>query len=250
MLRPNDEAYADYRNPKVGGVYKLKAEVGLTRTDAQFILPLAGADILSRLDAEIPWAYARGEQDRKAYDQFFKGLGLSLASQYDCILSAFMEFSAHQFDYVIDPVDATQTSPTSAFQERFIKLHGAYGYVTVNGVVVHGSRVNNMLWAVWGRGWWKGVLGTLSLKTGARFNQLRRSRDWDNKGSQNAIQLGGDTVDRLPNWPSELLVPSRLMLLRYPESGLVEGFFWPSPNAYSAPSSDIKRPPFLQKPPP
>jgi hypothetical protein len=151
--------------------------------------------------------------------------------------------SASFFDYVFDPVDANQNAPCRRYQPT-IGQGGHYGYVTVDGVVVHGSKLNNMLWAIFAR-WWGWPEAT--ILGGANLNQLARDRRLDGITSQNAIHLGFDIYDLLIADPSAsidlsaVMTESRLRTL-VDATSLIEERLWPSPDPADISNSTFLRP--------
>ena len=96
--------------------------------------------------------------------------------------------SAFGFDYQFMEFDVSgRSSPTDAL----VPEGSPYHYGTLNGVVVHGSKVTNMLWALWGR-----AVGYTesNLRLGAHINQLK-SMELDPPSSQAAIMLGSAIYD-------------------------------------------------------
>ena len=92
------------------------------------------------------------------------------------------------FDYELDPVDATASAPCRQYATD-TSTNAIYNYITVNGLVVHGSKINNILWALFGRYWgWSET----SLRVGAQYNQITRNHRLDGETSQNAIGLAAD----------------------------------------------------------
>ena len=96
--------------------------------------------------------------------------------------------SAFGFDYQFMEFDVSgRSSPTDAL----VPEGSPYHYGTLNGVVVHGSKVTNKLWALWGR-----AVGYTesNLRLGAHINQLK-SMELDPPSSQAAIMLGSAIYD-------------------------------------------------------
>lgn len=229
-LNQTDTFEVKYQNPKKGGLYQFVFDLGLSgssNSGANVLLPLAGADMTSWLDTEMKtvggWAVANKIAVENANDSAIPGVALVN------VFNTWCSISGSFFDYVFDPVDAEQNAPCRRFQP-YIGSGGYYGYVTINGVVVHGSKINNMLWALFGRYWgWP----ELCLKTGAHLNQLARSKKIDGSTSQNAIGFGDDIYALIQGNPSasitNVLTPTALRTLQDPSS-LIEEKLWPSPD--------------------
>ena len=227
-----------YQNPKVGGLYKFEFDLGLSgcaKSGANVNLPLACADMTSWLDTETKavgtWATTHRTATETANYSAIPGVTMCRVYQTWCSLSG------SYFDYVFDPVDAQQHAPCRRFQPT-IGPNGKYGYVTVNGVVVHGSKINNMMWALFGRYWgWSET----SLRLGAHLNQLGRNLRRDGATSQNAIGFGDDIHDNPSANITTILTPANLRTLQVPNT-LIEETLWPSPDAADADNSTFTRP--------
>lgn len=241
-LNKTDTFEVKYQNPKEGGLYQFVFDLGLSgcsNSGANALLPLAGADMTSWLDTEAKavggWAVTNKTAVEDANDSAIPGVA------FVNVFNTWCSISGSFFDYVFDPVDAGHNAPCRRFQPT-IGQNGLYGYVTINGVVVHGSKINNMLWALFGRYWgWS----ELSLKVGAHLNQLARTKRTDGSTSQNAIGLGDDIRAFLQANPSSsitnILTPTALRTLQDPNS-LTEEELWPAPNAADTGNSTFTRP--------
>ncbi|HBA85905.1 MAG TPA: hypothetical protein DCZ95_17615, partial [Verrucomicrobia bacterium] len=236
-LEDADQAVATFRDPEIGGVYEWDAVVdGKVTTRTTLNLPLAGADMANWLDMEVrsmkTWALSHKAATEDANDSPIPGL-----TQYR-VYQTWCNLSASDFDYRLNPVDAGHRAPC----ERFNPSSVLYTYVTVNGVVVHGSKINNMLWSLFGRYWgWP----ELSLRVGAHLNQLARDRRLDGTASQNAIGLGDDLYALIESSPGSsiytVLTASGLQTMWDP-AVLNEEKLWPSPYPYNSGSSTLLRP--------
>ncbi len=237
-LNRTDTFEVKYQNPKVGGLYKFEFDLGLSgcaKSGANVDLPLAGADMTSWLDTETKavgtWATAHKTATEDANDSPIPGVTLVKVYLTWCSISGSF------FDYEFDPVDAQQHAPCRRFQPT-IGPNGQYGYVTVNGVVVHGSKINNMMWALFGRYWgWSET----SLRLGAHLNQLGRDLRLDGATSQNAIGFGDDIHDNPSANITAILTPANLRTLQDPNA-LIEEKLWPSPDAADTGNSTFTRP--------
>lgn len=237
-LNRTDTFEVKYQNPKVGGLYKFEFDLGLSgcaKSGANVDLPLAGADMTTWLDTETKavgaWATAH-----KAATQLANDSPVPFVTRY-AVYQTWCSISGSFFDYVFDPVDAQQHAPCRRFQPT-IGPNGQYGYVTVNGVVVHGSKINNMMWALFGRYWgWSET----SLRLGAHLNQLARTNRIDGATSQNAIGFGDDIHDNPSANITTILTPANLRTLQDPNA-LIEEKLWPSPDAADTGNSTFTRP--------
>jgi len=230
-----------YQNPKVGGLYQFEFDLGLgcPVSGANILLPLAGADMSAWLNAEAKaigaWADShRIDTEAANYSP------IPFVTMYN-VYRTWCSLSASFFDYVFDPIDAQQQAPCRRFQP-WIGPGGHYGYVTVNGVVVHASKINNMLWGLFGRYWgWSET----SLRLGAHLNQLARTLRTDGETSQNAIALGAEIYNLLQSSPSAdirtVLTESNLRKLVDPND-LDEEKLWPSPYPADSGNSTFVRP--------
>jgi hypothetical protein len=227
-----------YQNPKVGGLYKFEFDLGFTgcaKSGANVLLPLAGADMTAWLDAETKaiGAWASAQRFETAIANYCPVPGVSMHRTYETWCS----ISGSFFDYVFDPVDTQQHAPCRRYQPT-IGPSAQYGYVTINGVVVHGSKINNMLWSLFGRHWgWSKT----SLRLGAHLNQYAQNQRIDGSTSQNAISLGSDIYDNPPASITTVLTPDNLRTLQDPVA-LIEEHLWPSSNAADAGNSTFTRP--------
>ena len=235
---------ATYHNPKIGGLYQFDVTVGGVTTRTNLLLPLAGADITGWLRTEVAGMKAYADKTKKAIVRkyLFTEGAWRTANKVD---EYFIEISGASFDYLMDPSDRDKKSPTRSYQTPDIHqyLPHMYGYVTINGVVVHGSKINNMLWALFGR-WWG--YPTLLLKGGAHYNQWRRHFQLDGATSQQAIEYGGSIYDNPSSEITTILTPKNLSLLQVPED-LDEELLWPSPYPADI-TPDTLAQPILPKP--
>ena len=118
-----------------------------------------------------------------------------------------------------------------------------FGNEGLNGVVVHGSKINNMLWAIFGRYW---GCSTLELQIGAEVNQWQKNSSSDSETSQYAIGKGGLIHDNGSSPITTVLTPSNLQLFQARDS-LDEELLWPSPY-HAVVTPDTLAKPFLLPP--
>jgi hypothetical protein len=237
---------ATFSNPKVGGLYRFDLNLfQKQKVGTQALLPLAGADMFWWLYHEAvsmaTWAPAFKQQVEN--DNYSSIPGMTTLN----VLNTWIKISASEFDYTLEPVNADKSAPCLAFEPPIGSGGGVvgalYGYVTVHGVVVHGSKINNMFWGLFGRFW---GYSTSDLLAGADVNQLQRSLTFDNSSSQAAIQLGGHMYDLLENQGvSTLLQEINTNDVWKPlvdPNALIEEKLWPSPDPYDEGNSTLIRP--------
>lgn len=214
-----------------GGIYIVRHGRQGIITDVQFLLPLAGAEIIQWLDQELG-------DTREWGSRWYNIVRARVFWSPNAITLVFAFISAYEFDYALDAKDAARHSPTDIFQCG----HGGgvdyplYQYVTLRGRVVHGSKINNMLWARFGRQW---GYSTLALRAGAYFNQATRG-GLDGPASQGAVKLGGQLHDTNDDTGSLLTRNKTEVLVR--ETGFNESWLWPSPSQADPGRSSLMRP--------
>ncbi len=264
-----------FRNPKVGGLYQFTFTLGIGEqpSGANVLLPLAGADIIDWLQDLLrtfpAWVSAVKEGVEAAADAKAIGVCSALSANNPVLqlfeescrfqikereaLFAFAELGAHQLDFALQPHDDTHDAPCA----RYAGFPGSaqYGFVTVNGVVVHGSKVANMLYGAFGRQWgW--AVG--ALRTGAYLNQFKRLNEGlraaiDSPSSQSGVILGAQLIDQGvatgPTAIGEVLTPSAVAALQIEESGDAlsrrQRELWPAPKKAHLPNSLLDCPPPL-----
>lgn len=239
-LSGSNSAVATFSDPTMGGVYQWDLKLGnsfITRVTLN--LPFAGAEMLSWLDEETKdiqdWCSTHKEATISANYSPIPGLTRHRVYETWCSISGTF------FDYIFDPVDSDALSPCRRFQPP-IGSNGQYGYLTINGIVVHGSKINNMMWALFGRYWgyrkWE-------LKLGAHANEIFEHHQLDRATSQNAIGLGVDIFNLIQNNPSasidSVLTTTNLMSLQDSEL-LNEERMWPAISEYDSGQSQLLRP--------
>jgi len=234
-LTDANKSNALYSNPKVGGLYQFDVDLGSQSIRTSLLLPLAGADITDWLEAEAaamgPWArtHLRDTEDANYSD-------IPFVTRYD-VFSTFALISGAFFDYTLDPVDAHEFSPCRRYQST-IRRGGEYGYVTVSGVVVHGSKINLALWSLFGNHW---GYSQYHLASGGHINSILTGRGLDPVSSTEAIGLGSQLY-LFPN--TSMDSPGRISHLRRMQSDddLIEEKLWPSPYPMDPSKSNMSRP--------
>ena len=226
------------------------------------LLPLAGADIVDWLEATVrsfpswvaTWlasanaaAIEKAELECVSMPWFQEPVRRRLrencikSKKREALLVAWMTVAGKFLDFQIEPVDDTFTAPCSFYAE--IPPSSLYGFVTLAGRVVHGSKVANLLYGVFGR-----LLGyTLTeLQLGAHVNQayqfirLNSTRLFDDPSSQSAVELGTAIIDSgvatgAVSISTVLNITSAaaLQTSQFEKQGLL----WPSPKKAHLPNS-------------
>ena len=249
-----DRKIVRYQNPTQGGLYKFQVEIGLPNgsnllSGAWVLLPKAGGEIGEWLVNEVPIAVQRAQ----AWSNAVAAVALDFGENKDAfLLSSWIKVASEYFDY--QGIAGTPT-PRYSFTDADRPLGhqpdpsipGMAGdkgngdwdepsYATLKGVVVHRAKINNLLYAVWGK-----TLGYSEwfLAHGAGVNAISRAMWGDNPSSQNAIELGFDLYDAyIQNGNLDaLLTPSRSLGLQTPDdsSGLNDVNLWPDSEPALAP---------------
>lgn len=148
---------------------------------------------------------------------------------------------------MLEPVNSDKTAPSLSFTPPRgsgpNSVGALYSYVTINGAVLHGSKINVLLWAVFGRYW---GYSTTELQAGAEVNEFFRKFKLDKDSSQAAITLGGHCVDVRENQGISTLLQemqdkSKWKPLVDPRE-LIEEKLWPSKDAADDSQSTLERP--------
>lgn len=216
---------ATFSNPTKGGLYQFDLDYLGKTTRTQLLLPLAGADIAGWLDTEIKAIPAWARMHKAAVYTANKSI-VPFVTRYD-VYRVWTSISGSFFDYTLQAVDSAGRGACAEYNGG-----GSYAFVTVNGTVVHGSKINVMLWAIFGREW---GYSTFELQLGANVNQIGQSGTRDPVSSQNAIAIGGGLYDLLqadPNWDIESeLTRQQALRMRQNDDRLREENLWPGGNA-------------------
>ena len=238
-------AIATYSDLTVGGLFQFDATVENITTRVNLLLPFAGADISVWFDEQC-WTMKAWAESHKRDAEDDNASWVPFQTRYD-VYQTWTRISAEAFDYWMDPVDPEEHSPCRRFQSP-IRYGGAYGYLTMRGQVVHGSKINNFFWALFGRYWgWSAD----ELRAGAHLNQLGRNLRLgegpllDSQSSQNAITLADlihfHHVFLNPRQSASSLLEGTLRNLWDPNE-LYEEKLWPSPFLLDPGKSRMKRP--------
>lgn len=248
-LQENNHYYygKKYVNPKKGGVYELQFDIdGQQKTKAYLHLPLAGADIYNWLGAEVAGVYVWGVDHRNDVEEAnYSPIPGVTATK---VFLTWASISGSYFDYAIAPVNQSETAPCAAFNDidrmyrHLYEGNAEYGDITVNGEVLFGAKLNNMLWAIFGRSW---GYSRIQLLAGAQVNELLQRFQLDSATSQAAINLGCDIWEAIEatNFnPAVYFSRNRLVNLKDSTDELDEEMFWPCPDQTDTSKSTLERP--------
>lgn len=242
-----DEREVKFQNPTKGGLYKFRMEMELQPnhvmvSDAWVLLPEAGGEIADWIVTEVPSLVTRAADWETAVRAVAVANGLN---EDEFLETAWIAIATYDFDYqgIVGP-------PTKRYSFRDAdrpvghlpdpSIPGMVGekgngdwdepsYATLRGIVVHRAKVNNAMYAVWGR-----ELGytTAGLRAGAFWNAAGRGL-WDDSTSQNAVTLGGDLYDTHTGGGSlsAVLTKTRAKAIQSPDTptGLNDVNLWPDP---------------------
>lgn len=173
----------------------------------------------------------------------------------------YLKIGAVGIDYRLDPVNIMESSPNPDFQVfslyAFAKsgFVANYPYVTLNGVVVEGTRINYILVAAY----FKGTIfewDEWDVELAGDFDQWRRSRGPDSPAAHEAAQAGFDlfklyTVNTDDSFtlksglhPRDVLTPNRVLKMR-DALAFKASFYWPSQSAATELDSLFRQPDLL-----
>jgi hypothetical protein len=224
-LNNPSQSTATFSNPSKGGLYRFDLNYLDKTTRTQLLLPLAGADIARWLDTEIKAIPAWAREHKVAVLKANKSIW-PFITMYK-LYRVWTSISGSFFDYTLEPRDAYGRGPCLEHN-----VGGEYPFVTVNGTVVHGSKINLVLWAVFGRAW---GYSRFQLQVGAHVNQISRSGTLDPESSQNAVAIGGamyDLVQADPNWDIKSeFTRHQVLRMRQNDDSLREENLWPGDEA-------------------
>ena len=243
-----DRKLVRFQNPTKGGLYKFQVEIGLPSgsnllSGAWVLLPKAGGEIGGWLTNEVPIAVQRAQ----AWSNAVAAVALHFGENKDAFLfQSWIKIASEYFDYQgVAGMPTPRYSFTDADRplghQPDTSIPGMGGkkgngdwdepsYATLKGIVVHRVKINNLLYAVWGR-----TLGydEDALSLGAGGNSILRGLGEDNESSQNAIELGFALYDAYCQHEDldSILTPEVAMGLQTPDnsSGLNDVNLWPDP---------------------
>ncbi len=247
-----DERNVQFQNPTEGGLYKFQMEMhppgcGVMRSDAWVLLPKAGGEVSDWMINEVPslanraadWetdvravAAARGLKEKQFLRTAFQAIATAYFDYQGIVGSPTKRYSFTDSDRPVDHVP-NPAIPGMAGK----KWNGDWdepSYATLKGIVVHRAKINNAMYAVWGR-----QLGfkPWMLKAGAIYNAHRR-RLWDDASSQSAIELGIDLfrAHSKEESLSAVLTKKRAKGIQTPDekSGLNDVNLWPDTTPVSS----------------
>jgi|GEM_PF-1451982 len=220
-----DVMHVEYQNPQIGGIYKLGFDFGLGthESEVNIVLPLAGPEIMTWLGSERRYVEEWGPRHRA---ETFAEIGILPLPGImpERAFWTFIFVSAFDFDYGMMSWNASRQAPFKYYAGRDF-----YWYHTLNGVVVYGSNINNMLWALFARGWgWAEFEISIGGHVNAMCQSLRGSGDirLDGVASQNAIRLGCELYTRHFEPISNILTVDKVTSLQEP-TALIEERLWP-----------------------
>jgi len=239
------DLHVQYLGPIVGGISELEFEVPQwenTRTKLFLHLPLAGADMTSWLENELKSIPAWAQFHKYAVEDYYSSWNPARN-----IMDRFRHFyilSGEYFDYALDPVSADEKSPCDIYRQD-VSTNGDYTYVTVNGVVVHGAKINNIMWAVFARAWgWSPGW----VEYGSNRNNQEAHGVPDSAAAAYSVSLGARAIY---NWVIEgegpltdVLVLSTYDLFQMrepPETDSILHILWPSPDPLDPGKSTMVR---------
>ncbi len=232
-----------YQNPAKGGIYQFEFDLGLNfePSGAKALLPLAGATIDTWLEGEVS---AMGGRASSWQNDVYLNSPIAGIEIYKH--KVFAMISAYDFDYVGQSRNAQGTCPCENYSHGDTQFDDP-AYVTISGVVVHRSKINNLLWAVFGR-----HLGYPEswLRTGAFYNQAFQQNQninlFDNihlfidpPSSQKAIELGSK---RYKNNSVATEVPAAKARELQVGGTLFDKKLWPCTDALDSGNSTLKGP--------
>lgn len=240
-----DKREVRFRNPTQGGLYKFRLSVSVPGgtnhiSEAWVLLPKAGGEVSDWLAGEVSNTVQRALAWKSAVEQVADAYG---KDRRQFLETAWKQIASWDFDY--QGVAGTPT-PRYSFtdadrpanhvpDENIPGMQGKKGngdwdepsYATLEGVVVHRAKINNLMYAVWGR-----TLGysPWMLKAGAYYNAISRQL-WDDSSSQDAIEFGCDLYDAYTNGIDLSLLITRTRAKRLQSkdnaSGLNDVNLWP-----------------------
>lgn len=224
-----------FQNPTQAGLYKFRMNMQPTPvqsadSEAWVLLPKAGGEIHDWVISEVPSLVTNALGWKDAVRAVALSNGLNVAQFQE---TAWKAIATADFDYqgvVGSPTRRYSFTDADRPDGHSNKGDGDWNepsYATLSGIVVHRCKINNMMYAVWGR-----TLGysTQALKAGAIWNAAARNL-WDDSTSQNAVTLGGDLYDAyiIGGSLSTVLTKSAAKNLQTPDntSGLNDVNLWP-----------------------
>ena len=207
-LHRANEVDAIIRNPQEGGLLDLKCEIRcgafLSFGMCKILLPRAGGEIKDWIVNEVPISIKRASTWANNVCFMAEARGLNARAFLE---TAWKYIASTEFDYqgiVGNPTKrysfTDDDRPAGHKPDKSIPgMGGEKGngdwdepsYATLCGVVVSRSKLNNLMYAVWGR-----TLGysQMELSIGAWLNAISRG-ETDDDTSQSAIEIGGAWYD-------------------------------------------------------
>jgi hypothetical protein len=247
-----DGRQVKFQNPTKGGLYKFQMRMGpqpndIAAGEAWVLLPKAGGEIADWMVSEVSSLVTRAAEWEAAVRAVAVARGLN---EDEFLKTAWKAIATCDFDY-----QGIVGSPTKRYSFRdsdrpaghtpdpsIPGMAGEKGngdwdepsYATLRGIVVHRAKVNNVMYAVWGR---KLGYTEFELKAGAFWNAMGRSL-WDDSSSRRAVKLGSDLYNAHSGGGnmSAILTKSRAREIQSPDtsSGLNDVNLWPDTTPVSS----------------
>ena len=214
-------------------------EWAILRSEAWVMLPKAGGEVKNWLASEVDPLITRAETWRNTIEAVAVSNGI-LPEVF--LETAWISIASLDFDYqgvagcptkrysFVDNDRPAGHTPMDIAGMRGAKGDGDWNepsFATLSGIPVSRAKLNNALYAVWGR-----TLGysKYELKSGALFNAMTRSL-WDDLTSQDAIVFGSDLYDESINGTNviSIITKQRAKEIQSPDttSGLNDVNLWP-----------------------
>ena len=237
----SEDEWALHAQPQEGGVYKLQLELcpGSKKTEVFVNLPLASADILNWLDAEAKNLKQWADQCHNAAYAKYAFLKIDPAIEM-AIYWNFLRNSS-VFDYTYRGQASYPYAPCDGEIKKLSAGSVQNYYVTVNGVVLHTSKMNNFMWVLFSRYWGKSQRELEAYSKSLAFV----GGGFDTPSAKKSLELAGDyysawVKDNNANVANTLTRQSILSMQDI--TSLAEEHFWPSPHPVDISKSTFTRP--------
>jgi hypothetical protein len=226
---------------KQGGLYQVDCVIGDRTTRTNTLLPLAGAEMIDWVDEKIKLLKERFIEITAEIDENSK---TPIPFGYSVLLTAKFIKTSAILDFIYDPIDSNSISPTDTYQLPNL-LMPQYGYITVNGVVIHASKLTNIIWGLYARSYGYSYAQQLN---GGDIHEFIESLcqdkfgELDSETAKRAYWLGVELYNLLEtNRQSSVTEVLKKIKLRQLQGGdkenLIDGKLWPSPYQYDASKS-------------
>jgi hypothetical protein len=246
---------------KQGGLYQVDCVIGDKTTRTNTLLPLAGAEMIDKVDemfrankdAAKKWVMLCEHYSKVKYNNpyhpYYDVPDKKFRRRLKMLLILLFN-GRNTFDMIIDPIDQNQLSPSKTYQvEKAEYPNGKnYQYLTVNGTVMHGIKLVNMLFAQHALYWKKYIsFGLIEPATilASSMDELDLDGYIDTRATRKSIQLGFDVAKEYEDSTSvdllKLLTRKKLDELKEPKV-FIEEKLWPSPHVSDDSLSTFKWP--------